>query len=52
MLPFFKKFQDPAISGNETDYLAFERGNAADVFIKWPKTLSDDIVWGKVRWPE
>ncbi|XP_057695527.1 sucrase-isomaltase, intestinal isoform X2 [Corythoichthys intestinalis] len=42
---------DPAISGNETHYPAFERGKAADVFIKWPKTLSDDIVWGKV-WPD
>uniref|UniRef100_A0A3Q3EIB9 alpha-glucosidase n=1 Tax=Labrus bergylta TaxID=56723 RepID=A0A3Q3EIB9_9LABR len=42
---------DPAISGNETYYPAFERGQAADVFIKWPKGLSDDIVWGKV-WPD
>ncbi|XP_068173302.1 sucrase-isomaltase, intestinal [Antennarius striatus] len=43
---------DPAISGNETDYYpAFVRGQAADVFIKWPKELSDDIVWGKV-WPD
>ncbi|XP_077579158.1 sucrase-isomaltase, intestinal [Stigmatopora nigra] len=42
---------DPAISGNETHYPAFERGNAADVFIKWPKNISDDIVWGKV-WPD
>ncbi|XP_061575113.1 sucrase-isomaltase, intestinal isoform X2 [Cololabis saira] len=43
---------DPAISGNETDYYpAFERGKAADVFIKWPRELSDDIVWGKV-WPD
>uniref|UniRef100_A0AAQ5XRX1 alpha-glucosidase n=1 Tax=Amphiprion ocellaris TaxID=80972 RepID=A0AAQ5XRX1_AMPOC len=41
---------DPAISGNETRYYpAFERGQAADVFIKWPKELSDEIVWGKVR---
>uniref|UniRef100_A0A672GPQ1 Maltase n=1 Tax=Salarias fasciatus TaxID=181472 RepID=A0A672GPQ1_SALFA len=40
---------DPAISGNETNYLTFERGKAQDVFIKWPTTLSDDIVWGKVR---
>uniref|UniRef100_A0A8C6LXD2 alpha-glucosidase n=1 Tax=Nothobranchius furzeri TaxID=105023 RepID=A0A8C6LXD2_NOTFU len=38
---------DPAISGNETRYPAFERGQAADVFIKWPKHLKDDIVWGK-----
>uniref|UniRef100_A0A7N6BS47 alpha-glucosidase n=1 Tax=Anabas testudineus TaxID=64144 RepID=A0A7N6BS47_ANATE len=45
---------DPAISGNETDYPAFERGLAADVFIKYPKEISDEIVWGKVRgtrWP-
>uniref|UniRef100_A0A8C6LWD2 alpha-glucosidase n=1 Tax=Nothobranchius furzeri TaxID=105023 RepID=A0A8C6LWD2_NOTFU len=42
---------DPAISGNETRYPAFERGQAADVFIKWPKHLKDDIVWGKV-WPD
>uniref|UniRef100_A0A3Q2V8W7 alpha-glucosidase n=1 Tax=Haplochromis burtoni TaxID=8153 RepID=A0A3Q2V8W7_HAPBU len=43
---------DPAISGNETQpYPAFERGIAADVFIKWPQTISDDIVWGKV-WPD
>ncbi|XP_041660826.1 maltase-glucoamylase, intestinal [Cheilinus undulatus] len=42
---------DPAISGNETDYPAFDRGVAADVFIKWPKELSDGIVWGKV-WPD
>ncbi|KAM6932993.1 sucrase-isomaltase, intestinal [Xenentodon cancila] len=43
---------DPAISGNETnDYPAFERGKAADVFIKWPTELSDEIVWGKV-WPD
>ncbi|KAM7399513.1 hypothetical protein PAMP_018780 [Pampus punctatissimus] len=43
---------DPAISGNETlPYPAFDRGQAADVFIKWPKDLSDEIVWGKV-WPD
>nr|XP_057936355.1 sucrase-isomaltase, intestinal [Doryrhamphus excisus] len=42
---------DPAISGNETGYPAFERGKAADVFIKWPKNLGGDIVWGKV-WPD
>ncbi|XP_037534428.1 maltase-glucoamylase, intestinal [Nematolebias whitei] len=42
---------DPAISGNETNYPAFERGKAADIFIKWPKELGDDIVWGKV-WPD
>ncbi|XP_073343836.1 sucrase-isomaltase, intestinal [Pagrus major] len=43
---------DPAISGNETEpYPAFDRGVEADVFIKWPKELSDGIVWGKV-WPD
>uniref|UniRef100_A0A8C2ZM00 alpha-glucosidase n=1 Tax=Cyclopterus lumpus TaxID=8103 RepID=A0A8C2ZM00_CYCLU len=42
---------DPAISGNETSYPAFVRGEAADVFIKWPKSISDEIVWGKV-WPD
>ncbi|XP_008283297.1 maltase-glucoamylase, intestinal [Stegastes partitus] len=42
---------DPAISGNETTYPAFDRGQAADIFIKWPKELSDEIVWGKV-WPD
>ncbi|KAM6931697.1 sucrase-isomaltase, intestinal isoform 1-T2 [Lycodopsis pacificus] len=42
---------DPAISGNETGYPAFERGRKADVFIKWPKHLSEEIVWGKV-WPD
>lgn len=42
-------FQDPAISGNETvPYPAFDRGVADDVFIKWPKNLSDEVVWGKV----
>lgn len=42
-------FQDPAISGNETaPYPAFDRGVADDIFIKWPKNLSDEIVWGKV----
>ncbi|KAM6168214.1 putative maltase-glucoamylase 2 [Erethizon dorsatum] len=40
---------DPAISGNETHYLPFTRGQEDDVFIKWPDT--GDIVWGKV-WPE
>ncbi|XP_074859780.1 sucrase-isomaltase, intestinal isoform X2 [Carettochelys insculpta] len=40
---------DPAISGNETDYLAYTRGVQDDVFIKWPN--SSDIVWGKV-WPD
>ncbi|XP_044058887.1 maltase-glucoamylase, intestinal [Siniperca chuatsi] len=43
---------DPAISGNETQpYPAYVRGKAADVFIKWPKNISDEIVWGKV-WPD
>ncbi|XP_037531236.1 maltase-glucoamylase, intestinal [Nematolebias whitei] len=42
---------DPAISGNETNYPAFKRGREADVFIKWPKDISDEIVWGKV-WPD
>ncbi|KAM9853733.1 sucrase-isomaltase, intestinal [Aulostomus maculatus] len=42
---------DPAISGNETSYPAFDRGLEADVFIKWPKNIKDEIVWGKV-WPD
>ncbi|XP_054477744.1 sucrase-isomaltase, intestinal [Anoplopoma fimbria] len=42
---------DPAISGNETSYPAFERGKAQDVFIKWPASIGDGIVWGKV-WPD
>ncbi|XP_034556178.1 maltase-glucoamylase, intestinal [Notolabrus celidotus] len=42
---------DPAISGNETNYPAFERGKEADVFIKWPEEHGGDIVWGKV-WPD
>ncbi|XP_040499843.1 probable maltase-glucoamylase 2 [Ursus maritimus] len=40
---------DPAISGNETQYRPFTRGQDSNVFIKWPD--SNDIVWGKV-WPE
>ncbi|KAK2509748.1 hypothetical protein MC885_012888 [Smutsia gigantea] len=40
---------DPAISGNETQYLTFTRGKENNVFIKWPD--SNDIVWGKV-WPD
>uniref|UniRef100_A0A2K6DID7 Maltase-glucoamylase 2 (putative) n=1 Tax=Macaca nemestrina TaxID=9545 RepID=A0A2K6DID7_MACNE len=40
---------DPAISGNETQYLPFIRGQENNVFIKWPDT--SDIVWGKV-WPD
>lgn len=39
--------QDPVISGNETHYLTFIRGQEDNVFIKRPD--SDDIVWGKVR---
>lgn len=39
--------QDPAISGNETQYHTFIRGQEDNVFIKWPD--SNDIVWGKVR---
>ncbi|XP_036392320.1 maltase-glucoamylase, intestinal [Megalops cyprinoides] len=42
---------DPAISGNETAYPAFERGVQEDVFIKWPANIKDEIVWGKV-WPD
>ncbi|NWW52370.1 MGA protein, partial [Pedionomus torquatus] len=40
---------DPAISANETDYLAYSRGLEKDVFIKWPN--SDDIIFAKV-WPD
>ncbi|KAM7331303.1 hypothetical protein ACRRTK_010492 [Alexandromys fortis] len=40
---------DPAISGNETDYPAFDRGIQKDVFVKWPNT--DEICWAKV-WPD
>ncbi|XP_040857870.1 probable maltase-glucoamylase 2 [Ochotona curzoniae] len=39
----------PAISGNETQYLTFTRGQESNVFIKWPDT--SDIVWGK-GWPK
>ncbi|KAM9481823.1 sucrase-isomaltase, intestinal [Clarias gariepinus] len=42
---------DPAISGNETAYPAFQHGVENDVFIKWPAELGDGIVWGKV-WPD
>ncbi|KAK3570325.1 hypothetical protein QTP86_017161 [Hemibagrus guttatus] len=42
---------DPAISGNETNYPAYENGIKQEVFIKWPAELSDGIVWGKV-WPD
>ncbi|NXX15400.1 MGA protein, partial [Podargus strigoides] len=40
---------DPAISANETDYLAYTRGLEKDVFIKWPNT--NDIIYAKV-WPD
>ncbi|XP_077637197.1 putative maltase-glucoamylase 2 [Crocuta crocuta] len=40
---------DPAISGNETHYPTFKRGQENNVFIKWPD--NSDIVWGKV-WPD
>ncbi|ELW68867.1 Maltase-glucoamylase, intestinal [Tupaia chinensis] len=40
---------NPAISGNETEYLTFNRGRDNNVFIKWPDT--NDIVWGKA-WPD
>uniref|UniRef100_A0A8C8VP34 Maltase n=1 Tax=Pelusios castaneus TaxID=367368 RepID=A0A8C8VP34_9SAUR len=40
---------DPAISGNETNYPAYTRGDQENVFIQWPN--SSDIVWGKV-WPD
>ncbi|XP_054662763.1 maltase-glucoamylase-like isoform X2 [Grus americana] len=40
---------DPAISANETNYLAFTRGLEKDVFIKWPDT--NDIIYAKV-WPD
>ncbi|KAM4874064.1 putative maltase-glucoamylase 2 [Thomomys bottae] len=45
----FMLILDPAISGNETQYLTFTRGQESNVFIKWPN--SSDIVWGKA-WPE
>ncbi|KAI5273968.1 putative Maltase-Glucoamylase 2 [Manis pentadactyla] len=45
----FMLILDPAISGNETQYLTFTRGQENNVFIKWPD--SNDIVWGKV-WPD
>uniref|UniRef100_A0A8C0U487 alpha-glucosidase n=1 Tax=Cyanistes caeruleus TaxID=156563 RepID=A0A8C0U487_CYACU len=37
---------DPAISGNETDYPAFSRGEANDVFVQWPDTK--EILYSKV----
>ncbi|KAM3616402.1 uncharacterized protein V6R79_017274 [Siganus canaliculatus] len=42
---------DPAISGNETVYPAFDDGVTNDVFIKWPSQLKNEIVWAKV-WPD
>lgn len=43
-------WQDPAIAANETEpYPAYESAIEADVFIKYPKEISDEIVWGKVR---
>ncbi|TRZ04565.1 hypothetical protein HGM15179_022542, partial [Zosterops borbonicus] len=40
---------DPAISANETNYPAYERGLEQGVFITWPD--SDEIVFAKV-WPD
>ncbi|NXP02689.1 MGA protein, partial [Thinocorus orbignyianus] len=40
---------DPAISANETNYLAYERAVDKNVFIKWPN--SNDIIFAKV-WPD
>ncbi|XP_054582612.1 putative maltase-glucoamylase-like protein FLJ16351 [Eptesicus fuscus] len=37
---------NPAISGNETEYLPFTTGQKNNVFIKWPD--SNDIVWGEL----
>ncbi|XP_015492493.1 sucrase-isomaltase, intestinal [Parus major] len=37
---------DPAISGNETDYPAFSRGEAENVFVQWPDTK--EILYSKV----
>ncbi|NXI17419.1 MGA protein, partial [Irena cyanogastra] len=37
---------DPAISGNETDYPAFTRGVADDIFVQWPDTK--EILYSKV----
>uniref|UniRef100_A0A4W4HER0 alpha-glucosidase n=1 Tax=Electrophorus electricus TaxID=8005 RepID=A0A4W4HER0_ELEEL len=42
---------DPAISGNETGYPAYERGINENVFIRWPAEIGDGIVFGKV-WPD
>lgn len=40
------QFQDPTISGNETNYPTFSRGVDNDVFMKWPN--SNDIIYSKV----
>lgn len=40
------QFQDPTISGNETDYPPFSRGKENDVFMKWPN--SSDIIYSRV----
>ncbi|XP_051499825.1 maltase-glucoamylase-like isoform X2 [Apus apus] len=40
---------DPAISVNESSYLAFQRGLEKKVFITWPN--SSDIIYAKV-WPD
>ncbi|NWT71349.1 MGA protein, partial [Prunella himalayana] len=37
---------DPAISGNETNYPAFDRGVAENVFVQWPDTK--EILYSKV----
>uniref|UniRef100_A0A674G9J7 alpha-glucosidase n=1 Tax=Taeniopygia guttata TaxID=59729 RepID=A0A674G9J7_TAEGU len=37
---------DPAISGNETDYPAFTRGVANNIFVQWPDTK--EILYSKV----
>ncbi|XP_053807579.1 sucrase-isomaltase, intestinal isoform X2 [Vidua chalybeata] len=37
---------DPAISGNETNYPAFTRGVAKNVFVQWPDTK--EILYSKV----
>ncbi|XP_058699890.1 sucrase-isomaltase, intestinal [Poecile atricapillus] len=37
---------DPGISGNETNYPAFSRGEANNVFIQWPDTK--EILYSKV----
>ncbi|NXQ19812.1 MGA protein, partial [Peucedramus taeniatus] len=37
---------DPAISGNETNYPAFDRGVAENIFVQWPDTK--EILYSKV----